>query len=155
MKPKPAIATPQMQAAIVTPSPWRRTWVIHPDASEPRSAPAAGAAYSRPSSDAPPPSRWSAIAGNSAVGMPNTMALVSTAKIPISTCRPFRNRKPSTIARTLGRSAASSGGKLGSARIAISDAAYVTRSMPYVQGTPATAIRTPPTAGPPTAASEP
>ena len=40
------------------------------------------------------------------------------------------------------------------ARSRRSDAAKVTRSMPYVQGTPATAIRIPPTAGPPTAASE-
>ena len=70
------------------------------------------------------------MAGKSAVGIPNTIALVSTAKIPISGCRPFRKRNPSRIERTLGRSASSSGGIFGSSQSATNDAAYVTRSIP-------------------------
>jgi hypothetical protein len=55
--------------------------------------------------------------------MPNTIALVSTAKIPISAWRPRRKRKPSTIERRLGRSTSPSGGSRGSAQRATSEAA--------------------------------
>ena len=86
--------------------------------------------------------------------MPNTIAFVSIAKIPISACRPFRNRKPSRIERKLGRSTSSSGGSFGSHQIASSDATYVAASIPNVHGTPAVAMITPPIAGPATLESE-
>jgi len=54
---------------------------------------------------------------------------VSTAKIPSSACRLTRNRKPSTIDRTLGRSAFAVGAKRGRSASATNDAAYVTRSI--------------------------
>ena len=64
--------------------PCRRTCDVHPEKSEPRSAPAYGAAYRYPTVDALPPKRWSANAGKSALGMPKTIAFVSTRKIPIN-----------------------------------------------------------------------
>ena len=57
--------------------PWRRTRRTQPLATVSSSAPAGPAAYRRPSTPGPP---WrSATAGNSAIGMPNSMALMSTA----------------------------------------------------------------------------
>ena len=54
--------------------------------------------------------------------MPNTIAFVSTRKIPRIASRPFRKRKPSTIELRLARLTAPSGGSFGNARIASSDA---------------------------------
>jgi hypothetical protein len=47
--------------------------------------------------------------------MPKTIAFESTKKIPISTCLPLRNRKPSPIDLRLGRSTSPSGGSFGNA----------------------------------------
>ena len=74
--------------------------------------------------------------------------------MPSSAWRPLRKRKPSRIERTLGRSTSTSGGSLGSAASATRDATYVAQSMPYVHGTPANEMISPPTAGPATAPSE-
>ena len=48
--------------------------------------------------------------------MPNTIAIVSTAKIPSSGWRPFRKRNPSRIEDRLGRSTLPSGGIRGSSQ---------------------------------------
>ena len=49
---------------------------------------APGAAYRNPSVAAPPPNRITASAGNSARGMPNTMALMSIRYAPSMACLP-------------------------------------------------------------------
>ena len=58
-------------------------------------APAAGAAYSRPTTPAPPPSTSVPMAGNSARGVPNTMALMSMSMMPCSIGARRRNAMPS------------------------------------------------------------
>jgi hypothetical protein len=75
--PNPTMAAPQTMTAAVTARPCRRRWEIQPVVSAPTSAPAPGAAYRNPSTAAPPPNTLAAMAGNSARGMPKTMALTS------------------------------------------------------------------------------
>ena len=72
-----AMAPPQTTTQAAMALPWWRTRAVHPVTSEPSRAPAPGAAYSRPTTPAPPPYRWTASAGNTARGMPKIMALRS------------------------------------------------------------------------------
>ena len=71
------MAAPQAMTATMTARPWRWIRLTQPVVSAPTSAPAPGAAYRKPSVAAPPPNSVVASAGNSARGMPNTMALMS------------------------------------------------------------------------------
>jgi hypothetical protein len=75
--PKPVMAAPHAMTATMTASPCRWTRLTQPVVSAPIRAPAPGAAYRKPSVEAPPPNSPVASAGNSALGMPNTMALIS------------------------------------------------------------------------------
>ena len=75
--PNPVIAAPQTSTAAMTASPWRRTRPTQPLVSAPSSAPAPGAEYSSPTVVAPPPKTVAASAGNSARGMPKTIAFRS------------------------------------------------------------------------------
>ena len=77
------IPTPQTLAAIEIARPWR--WTRGGPAARDRltsSEPTAGAAYSRPSTFGPPSP--SAIAGKSAIGMPKSIATMSTRYVPSS-----------------------------------------------------------------------
>ena len=62
--------------------PCHRTLPSGPENTPERSAPSAGAAARRPSTVATsrtdPPYHWAAIAGNSARGIPNTIAMMSS-----------------------------------------------------------------------------
>ena len=71
------------------------------------------AAYSQPAPEGPP-NRSSAISGNSARGIANTMATMSTANDISSTDRLLMKRSPSTTERRPGRVRAPSGGTDGS-----------------------------------------
>ena len=82
------IAAPQAMTAMMTARPWRWIRLTQPVVSAPTSAPAPGAAYRKPSVDAPPPKTETASAGNSARGMPNTMALMSIRYAPWMACLP-------------------------------------------------------------------
>src|SRR3954462_15479661 len=77
--PKPTIAAPHAEAATQTPRPCLRARVTQPERSVAARAPAYGAAYREPTVDAPPP-KCSPIAGKSALGIPNTIAIESTTK---------------------------------------------------------------------------
>ena len=74
-QPSSAIAAPQAAAASTIPLPCRLTRLVHPLVRLTSTPPAAGAAYSRPST-AGPPSR-AASAGNSAYGAPKNIAAMS------------------------------------------------------------------------------
>ena len=89
-----------------TARPCRRTRPTQPELSAPSSAPDAGAAYSRPTTPAPPPNVRVASSGNSARGMPNTMALMSMTNVPCRAWRPRRYRSPSAIDANPARGAA-------------------------------------------------
>ena len=93
-----------------------------------RSAPAYGAAYSSPRTWAPPPYRCSASAGNRALGIPKTIAFVSSRKIPRMTLLRRTKRNPSRIVFRLARSADSCGAIEGSSQIAASEAPKVATS---------------------------
>ena len=69
------------------------------------------------------------------------------------TRRSIANRRPSRIAARPGRIAPPSGGSGAIRHTAKIDAAKDRTSTPYATGRPATAIRTPPTAGPTTDAA--
>ena len=86
--PKLAIASPQMAIATITAIPCRRTLRTQPDKRDPISAPAAGAAYRRPSPPAPILNTLRARAGKTAVGIPKIIAMRSAEKMPTS--RRFR-----------------------------------------------------------------
>ena len=79
-------------AATSTARPCRRTPPTHPAVSAPSSAPAPGAAYSSPTVPGPPPNSSVPSAGNSARGMPKTMAFRSIRKVPCSARRPATER---------------------------------------------------------------
>ena len=86
--PKPTIATPHTRIATITARPCRSTRDTQPDRTPPTTAPAGIAAKS--SANATPPSfgplkATSASSGNSARGMPKTMAMMSTTNDIIST----------------------------------------------------------------------
>ena len=53
-------------------------------------APAETDANRKPASSGPPPNCVRASAGNSTLGMPNTIAMMSTMNVPWSTFRPSR-----------------------------------------------------------------
>ena len=127
-------------------------WIreTQPVVSAPTSAPAPGAAYRNPSVDAPPPNTEAASAGNSARGMPNTMALMSIRYAPWMACRPRKKRRPSTIERRPGRRAPAPGG-CGDIRDTASSATpNPATSSQYTKRTPAPASSSPASAGPAT-----
>src|SRR5699024_9297509 len=79
--PKTTMATPHSATHTSTARPCRRTRGIHPENTPPITAPTLIAANSRPSAvppEAGSPKDSVAICGNSARGMPNTMAMMST-----------------------------------------------------------------------------
>src|SRR5216683_2599069 len=83
--PNPMIASPHRVAATITPIPWRWMCRAQPLVAKNTNEPTAGAAYRRPSTLGPP-NPW-AMAGNSAIGMPNVMATMSTRYVPINSGR--------------------------------------------------------------------
>ena len=91
--PKPVIARPHTRMQRSRARPCRSTRETQPDSTPPTTAPAGIAAKSRanarPPSDGPPKST-SAISGNSARGMPKTMAIMSTTNDISSTGWPRR-----------------------------------------------------------------
>ena len=74
--PNPATATPVSAAPTAIARPWRVTRLAQPLVSDSSVAPAGPAAKSRPSTSAPP--KRVATAGNSATGIANSIALMST-----------------------------------------------------------------------------
>ena len=71
------MVAPQTTTQAAMARPWWRTRLHHPVNSEPTRAPAPGAAYSRPTTPAPPPNSPTPRAGNTARGIPKIMALRS------------------------------------------------------------------------------
>ena len=91
-----------------------------------------------------------ASAGNSARGMPNTMALMSIRYAPWMACRPRTKLRPSRIERRPGRWPASPAG-CGEIRNTASRATpKLATSSQYTKRTPAPASSSPATAGPAT-----
>jgi len=84
-KPKPAIAAPPSAALTATARPCRLTRAVQPLVSVTSNAPAGPAANRTPSTSAPP--KRSATAGNSATGIVNSIALMSTRYVPMRSCR--------------------------------------------------------------------
>jgi hypothetical protein len=151
--PNAVIASPQMITARTTARPTRRTTDTQPDSSAPRNAPIAGAAARRPSPAGPTRNTSRARTGKSDVGIPKIMASRSMTKVASITRRSIANRNPSRIAARPGRVVPPSGGSGAILHTAKIDAANDRTSTPYAAGRPATAIRTPPTAGPTTDAA--
>ena len=80
-RPNTTIATPHNATHTSTASPCRRTRGIQPENTPPTTAPTLIAANNRPSADPPEigsPKVSVAICGNSARGMPKTIAMMST-----------------------------------------------------------------------------
>ncbi len=88
-----------------------RTRPTQPEVAPATTAPSASAANSQPTAASPPSS--SARAGNSARGIANTIATMSTAKESSSTGRVAMNASPSKTDRSPGAVVAPSGGSLG------------------------------------------
>ena len=82
--------------------------------------------------------------------MPKTIAFESVRNIPSRTFLLTTKRKPSRIDLRLGRSASGAGASFGSIQIDHSEATNVPASSQYAPASPSRAIRTPPSAGPPT-----
>jgi len=101
--PKAVIDAPQASTATTTERPCRLTRPTQPLVSAPSRAPAPGAAYSRPTVVAPPPKTVAASAGNSARGMPNTIAFMSIRYAPSIGWDVRTNRSPSSVDRHPGR----------------------------------------------------
>ncbi len=110
LSPKPTTAAPHDSPAPITTIPGRLTRPVHPLVAAPSSAPNPGADASRPNVADPPWKCSCARAGNSADGIPNNMALVSTASIPPTTGLCLTCRSPSAIERSPGRRARTVGG---------------------------------------------
>ena len=100
--PDSATAAPQPTIATVSATPCRRTRPIQPEDSPPITAPIEIAANSQPTADGPP-NRSSATSGNSARGIANTIAMMSTPNDISSTGRAAMNRSPSMTERRPGR----------------------------------------------------
>ncbi len=96
--PNPTIASPHTTIAATTTSPWRRTRGSQPENTPPATAPAEIAAASSaivvPPSTGPPKLSW-AICGNSARGIPKTIAIRSTTNDINTTVLPARYLNPS------------------------------------------------------------
>ncbi len=87
------MASPHTRIETTTASPCRSTLETQPEKTPPRTAPAGipakSSAKTSPPAWGPPKSRW-AISGNSARGMPKTIAIRSTTNDIISTGWPPR-----------------------------------------------------------------
>lgn len=82
-RPNPAMAAPQTVTLASRARPGRTACATGPDSAEPNSPPTAGAAVMSPRVGAAPP-KWAALrAGNSANGMPRTIASRSARKTPV------------------------------------------------------------------------
>ena len=113
-KPKRAIASPQSAAATRDArAPAGARARSSPRRATRRARRRTGAAYSRPTTPAPPSKWFGAIAGKSACGIPKTIAFESTRNMPSSTFLRPTKRKPSAIVRRLGRSASCGGRQRG------------------------------------------
>ncbi len=88
VSPKPIMVTPHAATATITATPCRRIRENQPENSPHSTAPSGMAANSQPSASPPPggsPKVRSAISGNSALGMPATMAITSSSSEASST----------------------------------------------------------------------
>src|SRR5215475_10200781 len=158
--PDAATASPQQTTAATSATPWRCTRPIQPDSSPPVTAPIAIAANSQPTAPGPP-KRVVATSGNSARGIANTIATMSTANDMSSTRCPAMYRSPPTTERSPtraraappapSRSGRAAGGSAGSRSAAYSATVNSTASMPYAAANPPSrAITTPASSGPAT-----
>ena len=75
------MARPHPMTAMMVARPWRITDDTQPDVRAPIKAPTPTAEWSKPTVKASPPNTPVPIAGNSAVGMPKTIALRSMSKV--------------------------------------------------------------------------
>ena len=91
--PETVMPAPQMTIATMTEKPWRVARETQPEKIPPRTAPAGIAAKSSANASPPstgPPKLTCASCGNSARGMPNVIAMMSTTKLIRSTVLPRR-----------------------------------------------------------------
>ena len=130
--PNAVIAPPQITPAPITTTPGRRRWPTQPLVAPPMTAPSPGAAVSRPNVADPPWKCWAASAGNSAVGMPKIIALVSTRSMPPTTGLCRTNFRPWARARSPrpGRSSWLAGGSGRTTSMASPNAANAAASIP-------------------------
>ena len=92
-RPDTVMPTPQITIATITESPCREARETQPEKIPPRTAPAGIAAKSRAKASPPPigpPKLTWASWGNSARGIPNVIAMMSTTKLISSTVLPRR-----------------------------------------------------------------
>src|SRR5581483_3875944 len=101
-RPAAAIAAPQTMTAPITIRPSRWAWLIHPELSTARVAPAATAAYRAPVPEAPAWYTVSESTANRARGIPNVIATRSIAKLPARARFERTNRSPSAIEAIIG-----------------------------------------------------
>ena len=127
--PKPMIARPQTATAISTARPGRRTVVVQPLNSAPSMAPKPTADHIRPTPAAPTMNTSRASAGNSELGHPKTIALMSTTNVASTSRRRRAKRSPSATAAKLGRAAPGAGGMGEISRSATITDANVTTSI--------------------------
>ena len=131
-RPNAAMPAPHTTTAQITASPCRRTCFTHPVVSAPTSAPTAGAANRSPTTTGPPSNWVAARSGNSARGIPKTIAMMSIIE------RGLQHAASAEVAVALLHGGPSGRGALaparaasgGSSTAASSIATYVTRSMP-------------------------
>jgi len=107
LKPNATIDKPQPMTAITVARPEEVTLDTRSERSPARSAPIAGAAKRNPTVLSSPPRMETPHSGNSALGIPKTMAVRSIRKIPCRGWEARRNRNPSPIDRSPGRGTAS------------------------------------------------
>ena len=151
-RPNPTMATPHATIETTTPMPCRVTLDVHPDVRPHSIAPSGIAANSQPSARPPPggsPNVFSAISGNSARGMPKTIAMMSSRKLASRIFWSARYRKPSTTSRRPARRLLpSSGGRGGSFQTAQMVAVSATASTRYRVESPTTGMSAPASIGP-------
>src|SRR5579862_5469873 len=110
VRPKQAIAAPQIMVPAVMPRPWRDTRAAGPDSTADSSPPTPGAALSSPRVCGEPPKCAAFRAGKSATGRPRSMASRSVRNAATSSGRCRMKRRPSAVDRRLDRKAVVAGG---------------------------------------------
>ena len=130
------------------PRPCRRTRPAGPENRLERKAPAATDAVRAPVVIGPPPSSTAPIAGSSASGCPNVIAVMSRMNCSRMFDARLRNRQPSRSDSSPGRTSSPSGRMLGSVHSPRNSDIISTTSIEYVHAYPANATRMPASAGP-------
>ncbi len=155
VRPNPATASPHTAIAATTATPCRWIRRTHPEVPPISMAPSGIAANSQPRAKPPPggsPKVRSAISGKRALGIPATIATMSTTNEASSTFCAAMYRKPSTTSRSPARRAGPEvGGRDGSRHTAQSTAASAKVSTRYRLDRPTTGSSAPAAIGPNTA----